>query len=434
VSDRLPAPLRAYRMFSVAMTPLTPLLLAQRLRRGKEHRLRLPERRGISVMARPPGQLIWLHGASIGELISVLPLIERIREREINVLVTSGTVTSGGLAEQRLPRDVIHQFVPLDVPMFVRRFLDHWQPDLALFAESDLWPNIIVETARRGVPMILVNGRLSDNSFRRWRYLPASIGDLLARLDLCLARTPADAERLNQLGATHVVTTGDLKLDVPAPPADRGKLAELNAAIGGRPVIAAASTHAGEETAVIDAHRRLRANFPSLLTIIVPRHPERGPGVESIARAAGLKTKLRSRRELPDATTDIYVADTVGELGIIYRLSPIVFVGGSLVKRGGQNPIEPAKLGAAILHGPHVWNFTEIYAALDQAHGAETIPDASKLTAAFGSLLAQAETRARVADAARTTVEALSGALDRTLKSLDPYLMQLRLRQRADNA
>ncbi|HEY5379400.1 MAG TPA: 3-deoxy-D-manno-octulosonic acid transferase [Pseudolabrys sp.] len=434
MSDRLTAPLRAYRIFSVAMTPLTPLLLARRLRRGKEHRLRMPERRGISVMARPPGQLIWLHGASVGELISVLPLIERIRAREINVLVTSGTVTSGGLAEQRLPRDVIHQFVPLDVPMYVRRFLDHWQPDLALFAESDLWPNIIIESARRGVPMILVNGRLSDNSFRRWRYLPVTISNLLARLDLCLARTPADARRLSELGATHVVTTGDLKLDVPAPPADRGKLADLNAAIGGRPVIAAASTHAGEETAVIDAHRRLRASFPSLLTIIVPRHPERGVGVESIARAAGLKTKLRTRRELPDATTDIYVADTVGELGIIYRLSPIVFVGGSLVKRGGQNPIEPAKLGAAILHGPHVWNFTEIYTALDQAHGAETITDASKLTAAFGSLLSQGEARARVANAARTTVDALSGALDRTLQSLDPYLMQLRLRQRADNA
>ena len=434
MSDRLTAPLRAYRIFSVAMTPLTPLLLARRLRRGKEHRLRMPERRGISVMARPPGQLIWLHGASVGELISVLPLIERIRAREINVLVTSGTVTSGGLAEQRLPRDVIHQFVPLDVPMYVRRFLDHWQPDLALFAESDLWPNIIIESARRGVPMILVNGRLSDNSFRRWRYLPVTISNLLARLDLCLARTPADARRLSELGATHVVTTGDLKLDVPAPPADRGKLADLNAAIGGRPVIAAASTHAGEETAVIDAHRRLRASFPSLLTIIVPRHPERGVGVESIARAAGLKTKLRTRRELPDATTDIYVADTVGELGIIYRLSPIVFVGGSLVKRGGQNPIEPAKLGAAILHGPHVWNFTEIYTALDQAHGAKTITDASKLTAAFGSLLSQGEARARVADAARTTVDALNGALDRTLQSLDPYLMQLRLRQRADNA
>ena len=219
--------MRAYRLFSVAMTPLTPLLLARRLRRGKEHRLRLPERRGVSVMARPPGPLVWLHGASIGELISVLPLIERIRAREVNVLVTSGTVTSGGLAEQRLPRGVIHQFVPLDVPMFVRRFLDHWQPDLALFVESDLWPNIMIETSRRGVPMILVNGRLSENSFRRWRYFPVTIGNLLRRLDLCLARTPADAERLSELGAPHVVTTGDLKLDGPAPPADRAKLAAL---------------------------------------------------------------------------------------------------------------------------------------------------------------------------------------------------------------
>ena len=434
MSDRLPAPLRAYRLFSAAITPLTPLLLAQRLRRGKEHHLRLPERRGVSVIARPPGPLVWLHGASIGELISVLPLIERLGARGVNVLVTSGTVSSGGLAEQRLPRDVIHQFVPLDVPRFVRRFLDHWQPDLALFVESDLWPNIMVETSQRGIPMMLINGRLSENSFRRWRYLPATIGDLLRRLDLCLARTPADAQRFGELGAPHVVTTGDLKLDVPAPPADRTRLAALNAAIGGRPVIAAASTHAGEETAVVDAHRRLRANFPRLLTIIVPRHPERGLGVAEIARATGLKTKLRSRGEIPDATTDVYVADTIGELGIIYRLAPIVFVGGSLVRHGGQNPIEPAKLGAAILYGPHVWNFAEIYAALDQAHGAEKVEDPSKLTASFGALLAQAEARARVADAARATVEALGGGLERTLKSLDPYLMQLTLRQRADNA
>jgi len=423
VSDRLPAPLRAYQLFAVAMTPLTPLLLARRQRRGKEHSLRLSERRGVSVMARPPGPLVWLHGASLGELISVLPLIERIRAREVNVLVTSGTVTSGGLAEQRLPRGVIHQFMPLDVPLFVRRFLAHWQPDLALFVESDLWPNIMIETSQRGVPMILVNGRLSENSFRRWRYFPVTIGDLLRRLDLCLARSPADAERFGELGAPHVVTTGDLKLDGPAPPADRAKLAALASAIGGRAIIAA-----------IDAHQRLRANFPGLLTLIVPRHPERGIGVAEIARAAGLQARLRSRGELPDATTDIYVADTVGELGLVYRLAPIVFVGGSLVKHGGQNPIEPAKLGAAILHGPYVWNFAEIYAALDQARGAEPVADAVTLTAGFAALLAQPEARARVADAARTTVEALGGALERTVQSLDPYLMQLRLRQRADNA
>ncbi len=434
MSGRLPAMLRAYRLFSVAMTPLTPLFLARRLRHGKEHSLRVPERRGISVTARPPGPLVWLHGASIGELISVLPLIERIHTRKIDVLVTSGTVTSGGLAEQRLPRGVIHQFVPIDAPRFVRRFLDHWQPDLALFVESELWPNIMIETSGRGVPMILVNSRLSENSFRRWRLLPATIGDLLRRLDLCLARTPADAERLGELGAPHIVTTGDLKLDGPAPPADQAKLAALKRAIGGRTLIAAASTHDGEEAAVIDAHRKLRASFPGLLTLIVPRHPERGIGVCDIAREAGFNVRMRSQGELPDATTEIYVADTVGELGLVYRLAPVVFVGGSLIEHGGQNPIEPAKLGAAILHGPHVSNFAEIYSALDAAHGAEPVADASKLSAGFAALLAQAEARERVATAARETVERLSGALERTLQSLDPYLMQLRLHQRADNA
>jgi 3-deoxy-D-manno-octulosonic-acid transferase len=434
VSDRLPAALRAYRIFSGAMTPLAPLFLARRLRHGKEHGVRLPERRGVSAAARPLGPLVWLHGASVGELISVLPLIERIHAREVDLLVTSGTVTSGGLAEQRLPRGVIHQFVPIDVPFFVRRFLNHWQPDLALFVESELWPNIMIETARRGVPMILVNGRLSENSFRRWRHLPATIGALLQRLDLCLARTPADAERLSELGAPHVVTAGDLKLDGPAPPADRNKLAALQRATAGRPLIAAASTHAGEEAAMIDAHLKLRANFPNLLTLIVPRHPERGASVADIARAAGLNVKLRSRGELPDARTDIYVADTVGELGLIYRLALIVFVGGSLAEHGGQNPIEPAKLGAAILHGPHVWNFAEIYAELDRAHGAELIVDSSKLTAALGAMMAQPEARTHVAEAARMTVESLGGALERTLQSLDPYLMQLRLHQRADNA
>ena len=433
MSDRLPAALRAYRLFSTAMTPLTPLFLARRQRLGKEHGLRLGERRGVSAKGRPHGPLVWLHGASVGELISVLPLIERIHAREVNLLVTSGTVTSGGLAEQRLPRDVIHQFVPIDVPYFVRRFLDHWEPDLALFVESELWPNIMIETSRRAVPMILINGRLSANSFRRWQHAPATIGDLLRRLDLCLARTSADAERLSEFGARHVVTTGDLKLDGPAPPADRDKLAALQRAVAGRPLIAAASTHEGEEVAMVDAHLKLRANFPNLLTVIAPRHPERGESVAELARAAGLAARLRSRGELPDATTEIYIADTVGELGLIYRLAPIVFIGGSLIKHGGQNPIEPAKLGATILHGPHVANFAEIYAALDEAHGAELIVDATKLTAGLAAMMAQPDVRAGVADAAYRTVTALGGALERTLASLDPYLMQLRL-QRADDA
>jgi 3-deoxy-D-manno-octulosonic-acid transferase len=427
VSDRLPRALRAYRFLSAAAAPLSPLLLAARRRRGKELAERLGERRGEFEFGRPAGPLVWLHAASVGELASVLPLIARIAKREVGMLVTTGTVTSSELAGERLPPSVIHQFVPLDVPRYVRRFLDHWRPDLALFVESDLWPNRIIEAGRRRIPMILINGRLSEHSYRRWQYLPAAIVNLLQRFDLVLARSAADAERLAALGAPRIVTAGDLKLDVPAPPCDDTELKALRLAIGQRPVIAGTSTHDGEERAMLDAHARLRANFPGLLTLIAPRHPERGAGVAEQAATAGLRVALRTHGELPTPATDIYVANTVGELGLIYRLAPVVFVGGSLVRHGGQNPIEPAKLGAAILHGPHVWNFAEIYAALDAARGAEQIDDAGRLASSFGALLGQPAVREQATKAARATVDRLSGALESTLVSLEPYLLQLRL-------
>ena len=434
MSGKLPTGLRIYRLLSTAAGPFTPILLSRRLKRGKEHGQRLPERRGESRIARPEGPLIWLHGASVGELASVLPLIGRIRARGIGMLVTTGTVTSGGLAEQRLHRGVIHQFIPLDISRFVRRFLNHWQPDLALFVESELWPNMMVEASARGIPMILVNGRLSEHSFKRWRRAPNSIASLLRRLDLCLAGTASDAARLSELGAANVVTTGNLKLDVPPPPADSAALERLRNAVGGRPVIAAASTHAGEEQAIIEAHLRLRTNFPDLLTLIAPRHPDRGPGIVGIAAAAGLAPSLRSRGELPSPATKIYVVDTMGELGLVYRLASAVFIGGSLVKHGGQNPVEAAKLSAAILHGPHVWNFGEIYAALDSARGAETVESTDRLTAHLAAWLADPDARARAAEAAGIVVRKLGGALDRTLASLDPYLMELQLRQRVHDA
>ncbi|HKS84353.1 MAG TPA: glycosyltransferase N-terminal domain-containing protein, partial [Pseudolabrys sp.] len=336
--------------------------------------------------------------------------------------------------EQRLSRGVVHQFVPLDVPRFVRRFLDHWRPDLALFVESDLWPNTIVETSARGIPMVLVNGRLSEESFRRWRRLPRSIAHLLLQLDLCLSGTTADARRFSELGAAQVATTGNLKLDVPAPPADRAALDALRTAVGDRPVIAAASTHAGEEEAMVAAHVRLRNTFPGLLTLIAPRHPERGPAVVGAATAAGLSAALRSQGELPKRGTAIYVADTVGELGLIYRVAPAVFMGGSLVKHGGQNPIEAAKLRTAVLHGPHVWNFAEIYAALDSARGAEVVDNFDRLAAQFADWLTDPDACSRVAESGQRIVEELGGALDRTMASLDPYLMQLQLHERARHA
>ena len=300
--ERLPLTLSAYRMLSASLAPLAPALVSRRLKHGKEHVERVDERYGESRMARPPGPLVWVHCASVGELLAVIPLIGRIRERDFAVLCTSGTVTSANLAEQRLPSGAFHQFVALDAPRFVKRFFDHWRPDLALFVESDLWPNLIMTSAGRGIPLILVNGRLSESSFKRWRFMPGTINALLRCFDLCLAQSAAHAGRLRDLGAPRIATTGNLKLDVPEPPADADSLAALKAAIGERTVIAGASTHAGEETVLIEAHRRLRASFPTLLTIIVPRHPERGPGILEIAHAADLEERCVRAGSCPRPT------------------------------------------------------------------------------------------------------------------------------------
>ncbi len=420
-----PLSLRVYRALSRLLGPFTRLLLAERARRGKEERTRLGERRGEATRARPPGRLAWLHGASVGETLSLLPLIERLTQRGLGVLVTSGTVTSARLLEWRLPPGAIYQFVPLDVPSYARRFLDHWRPDLALIAESELWPNLIVETDLRGIPLVQVNGRMSERSFRRWQRMPALIGALLGRFDLCLAQSRADADRLARLGAPRVGVAGNLKFDVPPPPADPLRLSGLTGLVGNRPVWIAASTHPGEEEQIIAVHRMLTARFSNLLTIIAPRHPHRGEEIARIAEDARLHVALRSRGLEPDGATDIYVADTIGELGLFYRLAPVVFMGGSLVPHGGQNPIEPGKLGAAIVHGPHVHNFVDVYAALDKNEGAIAVSDHEHLARTLARLLVDGHRMRAMARAASDTVDSLGGAVDRTLQAIEPFLFHM---------
>ncbi len=424
--------LRAYRRAMSAATPLASLWLKRRLRRGKEIEERLGERLGRSKLERPEGRLVWVHGASVGELTAVFPLIDKLRDQHVRVLVTSGTVTSAEVARRRLPEDVLHQFIPLDAPRFVYRFLSHWKPDLGIFVESDLWPNLIIASAKARIPLILVNGRMSEDSFKAWRSLKRTAAAVLGKFDVCLAQSSLDAERYSELGVPVVRVTGNLKLDVPAPSADKEKLAEMQQAVGERQIFVAASTHAGEEQAIIEAHRRIRKTRPRLLTIIVPRHPERGMEVLTQAVAAGARGMLRSRNVTPDLRTDIYVADTVGELGLFYRLAHVVFMGGSIVEHGGQNPIEPAKLSRPVLHGPHVWNFADIYAALDAARGAEEVDNIGHLALRVSDLLKESSARAAIGEAGFRTVERLGGALARTMTELEPYLLQLRLVHQAD--
>src|SRR5579871_6370287 len=275
MANVLPMTLRVYRRLSSVAVPLAPALIKRRLKQGKEDPERVAERRGVSTDPRPQGPLVWIHGASVGEVLAAAALIEKLRALNIRILLTSGTVTSAAIVAKRFPPDIIHQYVPFDSPRYVARFLDHWRPSLALFIESDLWPNLILSSASRRLPMVLINGRMSHRSFPRWQRVSSTISALLGRFDICLAQSRVDAERFAALGSRNVVVTGNLKLDVPAPPADLNKLERLMAVTRGRPIVLAASTHPGEEEILVGAHRRLAGFFPSLLTVIIPRHPPR---------------------------------------------------------------------------------------------------------------------------------------------------------------
>src|SRR3954470_23159644 len=279
MTNSLPMTLRMYQRLASSLVPLAPVLIKRRLKQGKEDPERVGERRGLSRDVRPHGPLVWIHGASVGEVLAAAALIERLRDLNLRILLTSGTVTSAAIVAKRFPPDVIHQYVPYDSPRYVARFLDHWQPSLALFIESDLWPNLILAGAARRVPMVLINGRMSHRSFPRWRRISGTIAALLGRFEVCLAQSEIDAERFAALGSRNVVTTGNLKLDVPAPPADHARLERLMAVTRGRPVIVAASTHAGEEEILAGVHRELKSQFPGLLSVIVPRHVNRGEAI-----------------------------------------------------------------------------------------------------------------------------------------------------------
>ena len=403
-----PLGLKAYRAASRMAGPLARYALKQRLAAGKEDAARIGERHGESAVARPAGALIWIHGASVGESLSVLPLVERLRDfrKDVSFLVTTGTVTSAKLMADRLPEGAFHQFIPLDHPQFVARFLDHWRPDAAVFVESEFWPNLILEARARVSFMALVNGRVSPSSFASWSRRRKSIHYLLSAFDFLLAQDRQNAERLSTLSGRDCRSYGNLKNAAPPLPAAGDELSRLRDAIDGRPVWLAASTHPGEEQQIFEAHDILRQEFPNLLTLLAPRHPERGAELDAAAQQFGLTPVLRSSGRPVTSATSIYIADTLGELGLFYRLSSVAFVGGSLTEKGGHNPLEPARLGCAILHGPHIFNFGETYQEMRGGGGAALVRNERELATAVRRLLGDEKTRLAMASAARIAAEA----------------------------
>ena len=412
-----PLGLRSWRLFTRALSPLAPLLLRERAARGKEDWTRLNERLGVSGLARPDGRLVWVHGASVGESLSALPLIERLLEAgNTSVLVTSGTVSSAAMMSQRLPQGAVHQFVPLDTPGAVSRFLDHWSPDIGLFVESDLWPNLILAAKARGVKLALVNARISARSAERWTWAPKSVASLLAAFDMVLAQDEEIAVRFRQLGARKVEAVGSLKADAPPLPVDEEALAALRQAIGGRPVLLAAQTHPGEDETVLPAHDVLRTAFPDLLTILVPRHTARGADLEMLCGARACRR--RSTGGQIGGQTAIYIADTMGEMGLFYRLAPFCFLGGTLVPLGGHNVLEPAQLHCAVLAGPHTQSAPRAYDSVLDAQGFGRIASSTDLAREAGRLLADPGAAREAGLAAARGAASLSGAVTRTVQAL----------------
>ncbi|GAB2185647.1 3-deoxy-D-manno-octulosonic acid transferase [Roseibium sp. LAB1] len=424
MADRRPLVFSLYRVLARALTPLFNLLFWLRSRSGKEVSARKGERFGRSATQRPAGKLVWIHAASVGETVSVLPLVDELTSSGHKVLLTTVTVTAAELAHGRLPEGAIHQFMPFDAPGPISRFLEHWSPDLAMVVESEIWPCLFDEMRARQTPFVLLNGRLSDRSFRSWARFPRVSGYLFRCLDLVLAQSAADGERFRLLGCGNVSTPGNLKFDAPDPAVDEDQAAALAAQTGHRPVWLAALTHPGEDEIVLDAFGRLCEEFPDLLLVLVPRHPVRTDDIAALIEQRGLRAVRRSLDQAIETDTDVYLGDTLGEMGLFYRLAPVTFLGGSFNDAGGHNPVEAALSGSALVTGPRVANARAVYKGFWSRRASLKADLPENLADCVGSLLRDPDKARAQAERARALVEAGRGAMGETLKVLQPLLGQ----------
>ncbi|MES0809638.1 3-deoxy-D-manno-octulosonic acid transferase [Roseibium sp. SCPC15] len=422
MADRRPLLISLYRGLARALTPIFNVLFWSRSRKGKEIASRKGERFGHAGMARPSGHLVWIHAASVGETMSILPVIDALARNGNSVLLTTVTVTSAELAESRLPEGAIHQFVPYDAPGSLGRFLDHWKPDLAMVVESEIWPCLFDEIHDRKIPFVLLNGRLSDGSHRNWARLASVSKYLFNCLDLVLAQSEADAARFRRLGCRNVETPGNLKFDAERPGADATALSALRAQIGERPVWLAALTHPGEEEIALQAHEALKTEFPKLMLVLVPRHPARADEISTLIEERELKVASRTAGDDILAATDVYLGDTLGEMGLYYGLAPVTFLGGSFSDVGGHNPVEAALSGSALVTGPKVANARAVYKDFFSSGAAIKVEDPGNLAKAIAGLLGSPAQIADQSAKARALVEGSRGALEKTLRLLQPYL------------
>lgn len=405
-------------------TPLILLYLKWRAQKGHELKARLNERFGLTSQSRPNGTLIWINAVSVGEAVAALTLIENLQKKytDIYFLLTTTTVSSSSIVSSRLPKHTLHQFCPIDTPQAVKRFLNHWQPDLAIWIESELWPNLIYETQEKGIPTILLNGRMSDKSFSNWKKVKGLIAPLLSKLKICAVQSDEQKNNFTALGAENVMTMGNIKIMMSPLTIEPEKYKSLKKMIGDRPVWLAASTHPGEEEIVLKTHKELKKEVPNILTLMVPRHINRAKSLRSLAKSQGLSADLRSSTLSMD-NLDVYIGDTLGEMGLYYALAPIVFMGATFVPKGGHNPIEAAQFGSFVVHGPHVFKNPQLYEALSSLGMSQRLEDENKLTKVILPWLAK---KKESYDEPKTLKSYREKGLQDLIKLLDPHVKNVR--------
>ena len=416
--------LTLYKILIYLSYPYVYLLLRCRKKKGKEDKERFCERLGYTKRPRPDGDIIWIHGSSVGETLSILPLVDRILEEDesVHVMVTSGSVTSAALLEKRLPHRAFHQYIPVDLPTCTKRFVEYWKPRSVLWVESEFWPSILSNIHIRKIPLILINGRISDKSFRGWQKLPEFIKAILGMFSLALGQSQHDAERLTSLGATNVHCEGNIKFAAQPLPYDAEKLEQIKAQIGNRKLILVANTHHNEEERFIPIYKNLLKDISDLLMIVSQRHPHRGENIEKSMQDARLRTARRSTNEDITTQTQVYIADTIGEMGIFYRLSPIVFIGGSLINHGGQNFFEPMHFGDAVLVGPNMHNFRLPMKLAMEAQAVIQVNDEQELEEKLRLLLTDNNMLEAQSMNARTFIKNQNQVLDRIFARIKEFL------------
>ncbi|MBI6543937.1 lipid IV(A) 3-deoxy-D-manno-octulosonic acid transferase [Proteus vulgaris] len=418
--------LRLYQVLLYLIQPLIWLRLLLRSRKAPAYRKRWGERYGFCKGKVVP-QGILLHSVSVGETLAAVPLVRALRHHypDLPITVTTMTPTGSERVRSAFGDDVYHVYLPYDLPGSVNRFLKTVDPKLVIIMETELWPNLISKLHQRKIPLIIANARLSERSAAGYQKLGSFVKTMLQKITLIAAQNQEDGERFIELGLkrSHLHVTGSLKFDISVTPELAARAVALRRQWAAhRPVWIATSTHEGEETIILETHKKLLAQIPQLLLILVPRHPERFPKAEQLTREAGLKYTLRSTDAVPDAQTQVVIGDTMGELMLLYGIADLAFVGGSLVERGGHNPLEAAAHAIPVIMGPYTFNFKNICAKLDQAEGLITVTDSESMATAIASLLNDEDYRRYYGRHAVEVLHENQGALLRLLTLLSPYL------------